>query len=256
MPDLIFKYDTYQLNDLASGLTVARARFPEESRIPFEEPPRRHGAFVTEEPTLRPRYISLEGQCKKSTAALSRAELRSLTKVLNGTNKRLFFWDDAYVNAYKSRIEADYPAGAGWLVFRFTIDILCADPFFYDPTVQSVVQAVTGWPTSSTTWSISNGGDYLVYPSLTIANNTGASVSSITLTNNTVGKAWTYVGTLLNGQSLVVNHANLTVLNNGVADPNNWSGVFWWLAVGTNSITMSSANGSVTATFQHRFFAP
>ncbi len=256
MPSLIFKYDTYQLQDEASGLTVARARFPEESRVPFEEPPRRHGAFVTEEPTLRPRYITLEGQCKKSTSALSRAELRSMTKILNGVNKRLYFWDDAYINAYKSRIEADYPAGAGYLVFRFTVDVVCADPFFYDPTVQAPSQAVTGWPTSSTTWAVTNSGDYLVYPSLTIANATGSSISNFTLANTTIGKTWTYSGTVLNGQSLVVDHANLTVKNNGVDDPNSWSGVFWWLAVGSNSINMSGANGTATFSFQHRFFAP
>lgn len=259
MAGFVCKYDSLQLaNDDANGFSVDDVEIPDDTRIPHEIAPRRHGAIVTEEEVQDRRIIAFSGRIKKTDSDAMRTSIDAVLKVMNGTRKRFYLYDTTrYINATKSRFTWNFVPGTLLSSIRYDAEVFCSDPFWYDPNTTSHVQAASGWPTSVTTWSPTNPGSVLVYPTITIANNIGGgSISNFTLTNTTTGKSITFSGTVTAGNSLVIDCANLTIRNNGTLDMTNWSGVFLWLVSGANDFSFSGANATITIAYQARFFGP
>jgi len=223
-------FSTYTFTDDVQDLD-----FDDPTDIPTEKVPRRHGLFVNEEPTRGAKSVRVVGSFVKSTAALATTELDTLLKVLNSGEQQLKMNSGRYANAYKQRFNYRFLETATFAAIRYEIEFLLADPFWYDTAATSTT-ITTGYAG----WTHSNGGDELVYPVVQITAAGGAGFSAATLTNSTIGKSWTYAGSVAAGAVLEVDHGNFTCENpNGTSDQANWTGTFFWLPVGDNSLVLA-----------------
>ena len=242
---------TYDFTDLIEEMPD----FGHEWRIAEETAPRRHGSIVTEEPVVDRRTITARGTYMASTYALARAEMATMAVALATQPLTLTVDSDGrYITAYTASFRPEWVEGSATTSFRFDPEFKCSDPFFYASAADSSSQVVTYSPTS---WAVSNGGDVLVFPTITITADQGGSISNFTLTNSTTGKSFTFTPTVSNTKSLVVNCANGTVQNDGADARNGLSGtLFIWLPTGSNTLQLSGANATVTVAFRKRYYTP
>lgn len=257
MPTWQPKFDTFLLHDPGNGLYVEKVRAPRERRIATEDVSRRHGSVLIEEVVYDKRRVTIEGAIRKATAANLRSALDDLERALGGVQeKKLYLWDDRYINAISRSWDPEYGAGAGLLFARYTAEFECEDPFWYDASATSDVQVVTSAPTSATSWTSTNPGSRLVYPTITITANVSGNISAFALANITTGKSFTFSGTVLSGNSLIVNCAARTVTNNGNNALANWpsGNIFWWLNPGANTVRLTGANATVTIAYNAPYY--
>lgn len=229
--------------------------FDDDTDIPTEKVPRRHGVYVNEEPTRAAKTIKVVGSFWKTTAALARTELDLLAKTLNAGRQQLKLNSGRYINAYKQRFSYRFMETGDFTAVRYAIEFLADDPFWYDSTDADVT--VTS---SYAGWTHANGGDELVYPVIQITAAGGGSFSNAVFTNASTGKSWTYAGTVVAGAVLEVDCGNFTCENpNGTADMANFTNTFIWLVSGNNSLTLTytgTAPASVRITYGKRYNGP
>lgn len=246
-------FDTYDFTDLIEddGLECSVS-------VPLEKAPRRHGAVVTEEPTLEAGRVTLRGRFLTSTEALAAAEVRTMLKTLNlgsssTARKNLTWRTGRLLGCYCRNFRWKNLPGTVYTGFEFEVEFISDDPFWYDSSATSASQVITYSPTS---WAHTNSGDVLVYPVVTIAADQGSDASNFTFLNVTTNKSFTYAGTVTSGNSLVVDCSALTCKNNGASDLANFSGVFTWLAPGANTLRLTGALATVTVEYTARYYAP
>ena len=232
---------------------VEKLDWDDPTNIASELVPRRHGALVTEQPVMGPRMLHLYGAIVKSSAALAETRLNTLVVQMNSGRGQLAFSGSRYINCYKQDMAFEPSEGGGMAVIRYRIDFFADDPFWYSTSTSSTDQAISYNPTA---WAHSNGGDALIYPVVSVIAGGSPVSGGVTLTNATTGKSFTYSATVSAGQTLAVDCANFTVLNNGVSDLNNWSGTFIWLNAGSNSLSFAGSNCTVRIAYTQRFFGP
>lgn len=243
-------FDTYVFTD-----DVEEFDLDDDTDIPTEKVPRRHGVYVNEEPTRAAKTVRVVGSFFKSTAANAVAELDTLLRTLNQGVKQLKFNSGRYANAYKQRFSYRWLETGDFTVVRYEVEFLLADPFWYDVTATSttITSGYAGW-------THNNGGDELVYPVIQITAAGGGSFNNATMTNSSTGKSWTYAGTVAAGAVLEVDCANFTCENpNGTSDMANFSGTFFWLVRGNNSLVLTysgTAPASVNIAYNRRRNCP
>lgn len=243
-------FDTYTFTD-----DVEDFEFNDDTDIPTEKVPRRHGVFVNEEPTRAAKTIPVKGSFFKTSAANAVAELDTLARVLNSGEKQLKFNSGRYANAYKQRFSYGFLKTGDFTAVWYNIEFLLADPFWYDTSATStdVTSGYAGW-------THNNGGDELVYPVIQITAAGGGAFSAATMTNSSIGKSWTYAGSVSAGAVLEVDCANFTCENpNGTSDMANFSGTFFWLVRGNNSLVLTytgTAPANVNIAYNRRRNGP
>lgn len=236
------------------------------NRLDIMQVPKRHGGLVAEAPVLDPRRISFKGMVQEATAELTRTELENMAKVFYRNNKKLRIWDDKYVNAFLVSFGFTFIHGSAGRSAAYAAEFVAPDPFWYSDTPASQTQTLdTSDIVDLThggrleTFTIVNAGTAFNYPVMTITNLTGGTLTRISIINRTTGRTFTYTGSLLNGQALVVNCGQFTVKNNGVDDYTNFSGSFLWLDPDSNSMEIQAFSfgaGSITFNFAYtpRYF--
>ena len=240
---------TFGTNEL-----VDEVAFECPSDIASEKVPRRHGVYVSEEPTVGARRITLQGRFQ-GTAAANRAALDSLLHVLEDSQGKLYLngASGRYANAYKQDFSWHPVGGTGLGAILYTVVFFLADPFWYDNSLLSHAHVTT---TNPETFTETNDGRQQQFPTITIAANQGGDVAGFTFTNTTTGETLTYAGTITSGTSLVIDTANFTVLNNGASDWANTTGALPNLKSGANSITFTGTVCTVTFGYRNRYNTP
>lgn len=211
--------------------------------------PRRHGALISDAVVQDARRINLAGRIVSpdGTALGLRDLLEDISELLTRQNKRLQLWDDRYIVAYKSSFGVQYVPGSSMRAVDFTIEFLCVDPFWYS-TASSTAGALVV-PNLTTAdqaiditnniyrkaLTINNPGSIFVYPIITVTA-IGTPLTRITVRNLTIGRLFTYEGTVAAAKSLVVDTSGFTVVNDGTDDLTQWAGDFLWLMPGSNSM--------------------
>ena len=221
-----------------------------DSRIQAQLVSRRHGIFLSDVPVLDGRYVRVKGAIVATTAELCRTRLDTISEVLHSGVQKLQFLDDRFLIAQKARFGYGYAPGSAGRKINFALEFVCADPFLYRDATSSSSNPISASPTS---FSVTNGGTAFVYPKVTFTAG-GSSITSISLLNNTTGKTFAYSGTVLATKALVVDTSDFTVLNDGVSDLTNFTGVFPHFNSGSNSYTFTGSNCTILFEWRNRWW--
>lgn len=247
MPSQILVFDGVDLSDyIQTWQEIA------PTRLNIVTVPRRHGGLISDAVVQDVRQINLTGRVVSpdNTALGLRTTLLTLSELLNRQNKKLQLWDDMYIVAYKSSFGYQYVDGSSLRAADITINFQCVDPFWYSTTPSTAGSTDPIISPNLTTsdqlidftnniyrrdFTIVNTGNLFVFPVITVQ--AGATpLTHITVRNLTLGRLFTYTGTVQPGKILTVDTANFEVTNDGVEDLTNWAGDFVWLNPGSNSI--------------------
>ena len=245
MPTQIVKYNEL---DFTQSVEQFESTFPK--RINMMAVPKRHGGLVQEVPVNDPRRVSLKGKIQEIDATTCRSVIDSFEKEFGLFNKKFRLWDDRYVFAYPLGFNYAFVPGTNMASALYTVDFMCADPFWYYDTTGSSSRTLNSADTFVSSgiykeaFTLNNVGNVFVYPTITVT--ASGTLTTIIVRNLTTGRNFTYTGTVTSGTSLVVSCSNFTVTNNGTEDLTNWSGSFLWLDPGNNSMEVQ---GSITATY-------
>ena len=150
----------------------------------------------------------------------------------------------------------DLAAAIGMVVA--TIELHAVDPRWYAVTAQqdtATITAATGGVSFPVSFPLTfvevsagsiiatNSGVYEAFPTITI---TGP-ITNPSLENVSSGKILAFTGTVLSGETLVIDFLNRTALLNGVSSRYNWiddSQQWWSLAPGASEIKLNGTGGS------------
>lgn len=211
------------------------------ARLNLVAVPRRHGALISDSIVQDARQIMIEGRIQETSDIAARNILDMLAELFSRQNKHLTLWDDRFINAYKAQFGYQYTDGGALCTIDFSVVFFCADPFWYN--IASTGQGQTLIPnltTSDIVIDVTNAlyktapaltviqGNFIAYPVWTIYATT-VNLNFITVRNLSTGRQFTYIGTVIPGQAVVIDTAKFTVLNNGINDLTHWSGDFVWL---------------------------
>ena len=245
MSSLILEYD-----DLDFTNTVEQWEDSAPKRINIMAVPKRHGGLVQEVPVSDARRISISGKIQEQDAITCRTTLDNFSTAFGRFNKKLRMWSDKFVYAYPLGFNYKFVDGTAAASAVYTVDFVCADPFYYYDSTGSDSHTLNSSDTSvggglyKEAFTINNTGTVFAYPVITItATNT---LTTVTVRNLTTGRNFTYTGTVSAGKQLVIDCGYFTVTNDGNDDLTNWNGSFLWFNPGNNSMEIE---GSVTATY-------
>ena len=133
------------------------------------------------------------------------------------------------------------------------VNFTAPEPFWMATNKTRHSESISSSPDTFTISTI--GGNTFSRPIITVTND-GSNISSLQLENRTTGQLWAYSGTIVTGQSLVIDTDLLTVENNDVDDIANFSGDFdMYLLPEDNEIyVLGLVSGTVIFDWYDRWF--
>ena len=223
------------------------------TRVQAETFPRRHGAIGPDVTFLTERHVLLTGEVVKTSEALLDSYLDGLARRLVelGRDKLTFkSTDNRYLNAILSRYRTRAAARRIPALARgFDIDFLIADPFWYSTTESDsgLVQPDASpfvFPSA-----LNNSGEAETPPRIEIKA-VGANKSNIKITNTTTSLFMDFTGTITAGQTLILDHDDMTVDNGGSNALNDIASgsSFFSLVRGNNNISYTGPTSGVDIT--------
>jgi hypothetical protein len=194
---------------------------------------------------LGPRRISARGVIGPDGGG-SRDELRAIEDAFrwaHRTGYRVLQRDgDRYVTAEVRRVTLGADQGYSWM--PFAVEWEAADPYWYSTSTDDDLW--TG-PTNGGTRPIANAGSAATPAVFTIIVASGVELT-LTLTNSTTGQSFTLTELpVAGGDELVVDCGAQTVELEGVNRMRYFSGSFWHLAPGSNTITLALSGVTLTS---------
>jgi phage-related protein len=139
----------------------------------------------------------------------------------------------------------DYePTGFNRLVM-ISFDVVTGDPYSYEVAAQSGTGAISG---TGGTKACANGGNAPAAPAITIVVGT-TGVNTLQISNGANGDACTISGTLVSGDTIVIDSLTSSVTLNGNATTGIalFDGQFIRLQSGANTLTFAKTVGSYTS---------
>lgn len=207
--------------------------------------PQKHGSVVST-PFKDPLTFSIRGSLGDLTAQGLRTKLELLTDVINGGRQQLKIWDDRYINVTAVDFQWEYLAGGAMLYLSFHIVFRADDPFW------EAVSASTGnFTTNNPAAIVSNTGNASAWPTFTITAPAGG-MTAVVLKNITNNKTFSWAGSLTVGQLLVVNMKSQSITEVGIDKLTGFSGEFWSLLPGSNTLDLSSTSIGATVAVSWR----
>jgi len=236
------------------SLTIGReqANFFLHDAVGFESPdirlaafnlPGQHGAKFSNA-LWGKRVMRIEGRVMGATAAAYQTnrqtvelnvDLRDGLRLMQFTMENADAWQ-AYI-ILSSPIEMAFRRGQ--MTFAdFRLELTAFDPNFYSQTEhdQSIAKSATE--------TINNAGNTETYPTVII---NGPIATSATLNNTTTGESATFTIALGGGDHLDINFKERTVVKDDTTNQySSFSGDWWELAAGNNSIQLTTGDGGDT----------
>ncbi|MBA7716513.1 hypothetical protein ES703_125586 [subsurface metagenome] len=226
---------------------------PWSKRLDIEPRAHAHGGVLISDEKVATRVIFLHGIFDKSSQALMESELNSMKKACYTEDLRLYATQNSD-DFYKVECFNFEHIFLGMLtVVEINVDFQCADPFRYyknPETTDTKNPVVSGTPYALTN---DNDGDIEVYPTITFT--AGGTITNVKIENvGDAGKYFEYAGTMAITKALVVDCKEGTVEYDGSDDIANFTGSFFKLISGTNTITITVTGdlGTSTCTFVFR----
>jgi len=210
---------------------------PFAKRLDTEPRTYAHGGVIVSDQKIGVRIVSLHGIFGKASQALMETELNSMTKAVYTEELRLY--STQFVNNfYKVEVLNFEHTFLGKLtIVEISIDFLVSDPFKYykDVTTDTENPVVSGTPYALTN---DNDGDIEVSPIITYT--AGGTQTNVKIENaGDAAKYFEYGGTMTIGKALVVDCKEGTVEYDGSDDIADFTGSFFNLVSGTNTINIT-----------------
>ena len=179
-----------------------------------------------------PRYMlssqtfELVGMCVGATPTIQRQNMDVVNRIVNSFRDKFsgdqemrdfYIYDDRFLRGLLSQNNATYSAAmkAG----QFDLIFICPFVFYHSLQMYRTKQSLSSSPIIFT---VTSNGTALTRPIITITAG-GSNITSLIIENLTTGQLMSYAGTIVAGQSLVVDCTALTFLNNGISDIGNIS---------------------------------
>ena len=187
---------------------------------------------------LGPRQINVRGIIGPDGGG-TREQLRTATDALAWAlrpgYRQLLRDTDRYVTAEVRRLTLGADEGFSWIPFAAEFE--AADPYWY--ATGDADTDTWSTPANGNTHAVANGGSATAQPVMTV---TVSSTGTLTLalTNSTTGKSFGIAALpVTNGQALVIDCAAQTVKLAGVNKLSYFSGSFWLLDPGSNTLSLA-----------------
>lgn len=209
--------------------------------------PLAQGVIVPGSPRRNGTPLNITGVIHASTAVLFRTAVDTLVQALNAGSSQLKIWDDRYMDVVASGFRIEHLDGYGMTAAEFIIDLFAPDGVQVSTTLD------TSSSTTNATPTVTNGGNVVVYPLITVTA-PGGGLTAFTAANSTTGETFSWSGSILVGDELVIDMDGMTMTEAGVSDysgyesPSRW----WGLDVGANSLNLTSTPTGATVTVEKR----
>lgn len=227
---------------------------PFAKRLDSEPRAYQHGEVLIGDEKIQSRIISLHGifdntKINTTYGATVATNLKEMKQQCYTEDLRLYpdsQYTDEFYFVECLNFETEFLGRTD--VVEVNIEFKCTDPFRYYKDETSSDHTVDESPESITE---SNGGDAEVFGVWTFTCSTGASISSIQITNTTDGgKNCTYTpdSNLTSGDVVELDMSEGTCKLNGSDDISNFTGVWLRLLSGSNSLTVTLTGTAGTNT--------
>ncbi len=225
-------------------------------RIAGQDVENRHGQYVSGNPVLGSRTIRVIGAIKQANESALRSRLSAYELALaHGGGANLYYYNDKYIVARCGR-SAFTPTPGNALHYRFNIEFLCDDPFWYDASQTTDSETPASSPHN---WTHNYAGTYLIYPVLNLTAAGGGGCTNPKFENTTISRSIQYDGTVAAGQTMEIDCAKMWMKVNSVKTA-LFTGTFnVWLAIGDNSMSFTysgTAPASISVVYRKRYYAP
>ena len=248
--NLKIQFGTY---DISADVNVDIASWEDNSDVRIKENliARRPGGII-ELGQLSPIEVKIKGDVRGSSLTALMTNWDTFAKNIFNKKAKLYLLDDRYIEDAQVR-ERGSGYAAGFLKKPFSLTFLSGKPFWIAETASQDVKVISASPTQ---WAVTMAGSAYAKPKITIAADQGVPLSNISFENVTGDKTFSYVGTVSAGDSLVIDcdDDGLTVENDGVDDIANFTGYFWELLAGANTVKYTGQNCTITVDWRDRWF--
>jgi phage-related protein len=186
---------------------------------------------------LGPRRITARGIIGPDGGG-TRDQLREIEDAFNWAHRpgyrQLFRDSDRFLTAEVRRLTLGADEGFSWM--PFSVEWEAADPFWYATAADTDTWST---PADGNTRDLDNDGSATARPSFTVTVGSDGDLT-LTLTNSTTGQAFTVTALpVTSGQALVIDCAAQTVKLAGTNRLSYFSGKFFALDPGTNTLTLA-----------------
>lgn len=245
MPSQIWTLGSYDF--IAQGVPRRSLSVSPGWRLNPVTVPLREGVIVPSSPRRNGTPLNITGVIHATTAALLRTAVDTLVQALNAGSSQLKIWDDRYMDVVASGFRLEHLDSYGMTAAEFIIDL-----FAYNG-VQVSTTLDTSSNTTNATPSVTNGGNVVVYPLITVTAPAGG-LTAFTATNSTTGESFVWSGSVLVGDNLVIDMDAMTMTEAGISDFSGYSSPsrWWGLEVGANSLSLTSTPTGATVTVKKR----
>lgn len=248
--NLQIKFGSY---DISADANIDISEFQENSdtRISEHRIARRDGAII-DIGRLSPIEVKIRGDVLGSTVSGLRTNWDLFTKYVFNQKQKLYLFSDRYIADAQSK-EPNSSYASGYLKRSFSLTFISGTPFWLAETASQDVKVISASPTS---WAVTMAGSAYAKPKITFAADQGVALSNISFENVTGDKTLSYLGTVEAGNSLVIDcdDDKMTVENDGVSDLENFTGHFWELLSGANTVKYTGQNCTITIDWRDRWF--
>lgn len=210
---------------------------------------RREGAKIPNV-TLDERSLRIRGKVANvgGTSATARTTWDTLLENLNHNiinpsgdvqAKNLYLFDDRYLTGVIQKISPEFMAGLN--IIDFDIEFICGIPFYRFVQKKRTADTMASSPN---TFTVTTLGNAYTRPVIKVTAGS-ANITALTVKNITTNQSWSYSGTILSTESLILDTENLTLENDGVNAFGSFSGEPQMLLLpGDNLFSVTFTGGS------------
>ncbi len=154
--------------------------------------------------------IAMNGKVYGSTATIARTSFDAMLQAIGTDEKDIYLYDDRFSRVFLDSHDHDYIAALRCM--KFNLKFTMQNPFEYSTQRYRNLQTISASPT---TFTVTSNGNVYTKPKISFVTN-GSNITSLTIENLTTGQTWSWSGTVVNGNTMIVDFDLVTVANNGV----------------------------------------
>jgi len=239
--DYTFPNQTFKVDNLASNNNIK-----EENIV------RQHGVVI-QTPFLAAKHFKITGMIYNDSNAASLAELDTMKQ--NLLNSENYFRDraDREIESYTKKMNVKPEEGSDKAILNIDIDLVAPIPFF--TTVGVSVETSYTLADGVCIIDLGVGGNAFNEPKIYIHANGGTINDDFQLTNVTnQNQLLRFRGIIADGETVIIDSKDLTVLNDGVDGISDFEGDFINLLAGTNQFYFGGSTCLLTFEQKNRWY--